>query len=229
MPKLGIPESPLTKVFAQVQFPSRESVTSVLNQQNINFLGSGKYCIVTKGPTPETVDAINYVRFSRLFGLRLLYSQQILHLMFPENFPAFYAVYWENTNGEEKHKFTGSSRQFVTGKQLQSHPEVEDLLTPTEDQIEELSQGHPPKQIPLWLVEDTLKLIDGGLWFDRNPNNFFITSSGQQVYIDTLHLNRQPIHRPHLFTNIMDKYNRGEAAKQKVLTKLSRLQQLYPI
>lgn len=228
MPKLGFPESHLTNTLKQVRFPDRQSVTALAEEQGIPYLGSGQYCIVTEGHFPGTVDAINYNPFPQLHGLRLLYSQQILHLMFPNNFPDFYAVYWKNFNGQKEHTFAGTSRQLIVGKQLQTSQEVEELLYPDSPPIQTDPKIRP--YFPLWQVEDILKTIDPNLWFDRNPNNFFITPSGQQIYADTLpFVNRRPIHNPQLFTNIINKYDMGEIVRQKVLAKLARLQKVFPL
>ena len=229
MPKLEIPESQLTSAFEQVRFPDRKSMTSFALEHGINFLGSGKYCIVTNGDTPGTVDAINYIPFPRLTGLSLLYSQQIWHLMFPNNFPAFHAVYWENLPDQKQHRFNGTCRQQVIGKQLQTQEEVVKLFSPSHHQRKKLSQGALPKNVPLWWVEETLKTIDQYLWLDRNPNNFFVTPSEQQIYVDTLPIHQKTVHKVTLFTDIINRYKMGEDVKQKVLAKLSRLQQLFPL
>jgi hypothetical protein len=173
MPELGPKNIPPAELAEELkhrrgrQFEDWEAL-SLAYKYGAEFIGQGSECIVfSEAEREHQVITFNYHEISPEQVKKIFYLQRFFSTLFPHNFPRF--------------SFAAATRESKPGVTIRERKHEDKALT------ERYYRRRAKLRHPIYEVVETCDDLGIKVLFDDVPDNFLITESGDQYYVDVLH------------------------------------------
>lgn len=210
MPEPGMPKNEFIKKIRDTVAQKHcnlwpHEILKIADANNQEVIGSGAECVVIPGEnnSRDVVVAYTYFDLNPLKAKQLFYSQRVFSILFPHNFPHFYAAFGRNPKLKQTENPSGTIRERI-------HRDKEGSV-----------------KYPFAEVEKICKSLNLPLYIQNGDQNFTTGEDGGEYYVDTIdHLDPKQIDKNKLIS-YMREQKFSDLDISIVEKSLSRLEEIY--